>query len=379
MALPLQHGVPAPDPRPIVVPEPTTARKGALRYISQKPEDKLFTALLDRRELNTRSMVASLGVHVAAVILVVLAPLLLTEQLGNFKRRAFVELVAPPAMINPAPPPIKVKLPPPPPPSPKVVEPAKPKIELPPPPPERIQEAKKIPVMPPEPRFEDAVRPGPVSPAKPAVTVNVFSEGSSAKPTLNLPAKQVQTGGFGDPNGAAGQPIPAKAGNIAQLGSFDLPGGPGYGNGSGGARGARGMLASVGFGNGVASAAGDGGRHSAVRQGSFGDSQPAAEAPRTAPRPKAESPTAPIEIISKPRPVYTDEARRLKLEGEVLLDVLFGASGQPRVMNITRGLGHGLDEAAVRAAEQIQYRPARRDGQPVDYRATVHIVFQLAY
>jgi TonB family protein len=378
MALPLQHGVPAPDPRPFVVPEPGTARKGALRYISQKPEDKLFTALLDRRELNTRSMVASLGVHVAAVILVVLAPLLLTEQLGNFKRRAFVELVAPPAMINPAPPPIKVKLPPPPPP--KVVEPAKPKIELPPPPPERIQEAKKIPVTPPEPKFEDAVRPGPVSPAKPAVTVNVFSEGSSAKPTLNLPAKQVQTGGFGDPNGAAGQPIPAKAGNIAQLGSFDLPGGPGYGNGSGGARGARGMVASVGFGNGVASAAGDGGRHSAIRQGSFGDSQPAAEAPRAAPRPKpAESQTAPIEIISKPRPVYTEEARRLKLEGEVLLDVLFGAAGQPRVMNITRGLGHGLDEAAVRAAEQIQYRPARRDGQPVDYRATVHIVFQLAY
>jgi TonB family protein len=378
MALPLQHGVPAPDPRPFVVPEPGTARKGALRYISQKPEDKLFTALLDRRELNTRSMVASLGVHVAAVILVVLAPLLLTEQLGNFKRRAFVELVAPPAMISPAPPPMKVKLPPPPPP--KVVEPAKPKIELPPPPPERIWEAKKIPVTPPEPKFEDAVRPGPVSPAKPAVTVNVFSEGSSAKPTLNLPAKQVQTGGFGDPNGAAGQPIPAKAGNIAQLGSFDLPGGPGYGNGSGGARGARGMVASVGFGNGVASAAGDGGRHSAIRQGSFGDSQPAAEAPRAAPRPKpAESQTAPIEIISKPRPVYTEEARRLKLEGEVLLDVLFGASGQPRVMNITRGLGHGLDEAAVRAAEQIQYRPARRDGQPVDYRATVHIVFQLAY
>jgi TonB family protein len=233
--------------------------------------------------------------------------------------------------------------------------------------------------MPPEPKFEDAVRPGLVSPAKPAVTVNVFFEGSSAKPTLNLSAKQVQTGGFGDPDGAAGQPIPAKAGNIAQLGSFDLPGGPGYGNGAGGARGAHGMVASASFGNGVAGDGGALGRHSTVRQGSFGDSRPAAETPRAA-RPKPmESPTTPIEIISKPRPVYTEKARRLKLEGEVLLDVLFGASGQPRVMTITRGLGHGLDEAAVRAAEQIQYRPARRDGQPVDYRATVHIVFQLAY
>jgi len=41
-------------------------------------------------------------------------------------------------------------------------------------------------------------------------------------------------------------------------------------------------------------------------------------------------------------------------------------------------LGHGLDEAASHAAEQIRFKPAKRDGQPSDYTALVHIVFQLA-
>ena len=64
---------------------------------------------------------------------------------------------------------------------------------------------------------------------KQAVKTNVFSTGSSATPTIARASSQVQTGGFGDPNG-----IPAKAGqgkavNIAALGSFDLPSGPGYG------------------------------------------------------------------------------------------------------------------------------------------------------
>src|SRR5260370_37867622 len=87
---------------------------------------------------------------------------------------------------------------------------------------------------------------------KQAVKTNVFSTGSSATPTIARAASQVQTGGFGDPNG-----IPAKAGqgkpvNIAALGSFDLPSGPGYGNGTGGAKGVPGVVASSGFGNGTA-------------------------------------------------------------------------------------------------------------------------------
>ena len=68
-----------------------------------------------------------------------------------------------------------------------------------------------------------------------------------------------------------------------------------------------------------------------------------------------------------------------KIEGEVLLDVTFGADGTLRVHHVDRGLGHGLDEAAIRAAQQIRFRPARRDGQPFDTVAVLHIVFELAY
>src|SRR5207302_8336970 len=92
---------------------------------------------------------------------------------------------------------------------------------------------------------------------RPPVKTNVFSTGSSATPTMAAAPQKVQTGGFGDPNGVPANPNSSgKPANIAQLGSFDLPAGPGYGNGTGGAKGARGVVASTGFGNGVAT--GDG-------------------------------------------------------------------------------------------------------------------------
>ena len=89
--------------------------------------------------------------------------------------------------------------------------------------------------------------------------------------------------------------------------------------------------------------------------------------------------TSPVEVLSKPNPVYTEEARNLKLEGEVLLEMSFSASGTLQVNRVVRGLGHGLDEAAVAAAKKIRFKPALRNGQPVDSTAIVHVVFQLAY
>jgi TonB family protein len=86
----------------------------------------------------------------------------------------------------------------------------------------------------------------------------------------------------------------------------------------------------------------------------------------------------PAEILSKPVPNYTEEARTKKIEGEVLLEVVFEASGKLRVLKVVRGLGHGLDDAAVHAAEQIRFKPALKDGQPSDSTAVVHIIFQLA-
>ena len=112
-----------------------------------------------------------------------------------------------------------------------------------------------------------------------------------------------------------------------------------------------------------------------VQQTAFGHVTTAPPPARPAPRP--ERVDVAVEVLSKPTPAYTDEARALKLEGDVLLEVEFFASGQVRVLRIVRGLGHGLDESAARAAERIAFKPARTSSGPVDFRTTVQITFRL--
>lgn len=216
----------------------------------------------------------------------------------------------------------------------------------------------------------------PVMP-KQAVKTNVFSTGSSAPQTVALPPQKVQTGGFGDPNGVAAKANPGKAVNIAQAGGFDMPTGPGYGNGTGGAKGVRGVVASTGFGGDVAKVDPRPARGQ-VQTAGFGDADvPAPPTVQSRPAEVAARLT-PAEILSKPTPIYTEEARSKKIEGEVLLEVVLEASGKIRVLKVVRGLGHGLDDAAVRAAEQIRFKPAMRDGQPSDSTAVLHIIFQIA-
>jgi len=89
--------------------------------------------------------------------------------------------------------------------------------------------------------------------------------------------------------------------------------------------------------------------------------------------------TTNLEILDKPRPMYTDEARRLHIEGEVLIQALFEASGRIRVLKVIRALGHGLDENAETAASAIHFRPATKNGQATDIVAVVRIQFQLVY
>jgi TonB family protein len=225
----------------------------------------------------------------------------------------------------------------------------------------------------------------PVAPVVPLAIVktNVFSTGSSAASTIERAAQRVQTGGFGDPNSVPSQPANGRPMTVAKLGSFDLPSGANIGNGTGGTRGAARVVASAGFGNGMAIGDGSGNLAASrgtatVQQGGFGD----ANAPEPAPvRKAAENASAkilPAEILSKPTPAYTEEARQLRIEGEVLLEVVLEASGQLRVIKVVRGLGYGLDESAIRAAEQIHFKPASQNGQPTDSTALLHIIFQLA-
>ena len=85
-----------------------------------------------------------------------------------------------------------------------------------------------------------------------------------------------------------------------------------------------------------------------------------------------------LEVISKPPVHYTDEARQLKVQGDVVLRVTFLASGQVVIQGVVRGLGHGLDEEARRVAQMILFRPATRNGEAVDTTTTITITFQLA-
>ncbi|MGH9536280.1 MAG: energy transducer TonB [Terriglobales bacterium] len=217
--------------------------------------------------------------------------------------------------------------------------------------------------------------------ARPSLVVHTGEFGSSATPTVNAPIQKVQTGGFGDPNGIPGQGKPNAHLVAANSGAFDLPQGPGTGNGSGGAKGIKGTIASAGFGNGIAQAGqGDGrsnGRGATVQNAGFAEQQTTHGVKQQ--QVDALPATTPVEILSKPNPVYTEEARNLRLEGEVLLEVMFGANGQLHVIRVVRGMGHGLDEAAIAAANKMRFKPAQHYNQPIDSTATVHVVFQLAY
>ncbi|MFZ0419022.1 MAG: TonB family protein [Candidatus Sulfotelmatobacter sp.] len=144
-------------------------------------------------------------------------------------------------------------------------------------------------------------------------------------------------------------------------------------------RGTPGVAASSGFGNGSATAVNRPRPSSvAVQPSGFDEANgPVLPAARSHPTEGA-APTVPAKILSKPTPIYSQEARRLRIEGEVLLEVVLEASGDLRVVRVVRGLGHGLDDNAVRAAEQIHFRPAMSAGQPTDSTIFLHIIFQLA-
>jgi TonB family protein len=288
---------------------------------------------------------------------------------------AKVKAVAPKVEPKPAPPIEPVKLNPQQPhifanlAAPKKVEPKVEKIEA------------KVPEM--NPAFDavkiDTKESGPKRP-KEDVKVGNLGTGSAAPATVKAPVDQVQTGGFGDPNGIAGKGDPNHATNVNRLGSPALPGGEGYGNGTGGKNGIRGTVASTGFGNGTATPpAGGSGKKGTVVAGGFGD---AADATAAAPKKKADASgpaDTPPDILEKPKPEYTTEGRTLKIEGDVVIDMVFLANGTVQINRVVSGLGHGLDDSAVRSAQQIKFKPAKRQGEAVDFPARVRIEFRLAY
>ncbi len=338
--------------------------------------------LLPERKLNKKAIATAYGIVALVLLIVINVSVFMPERL-TIAQYHITEIIPMPS-LRPEPEPIKIK----------------PAVHA------KLLPAEKLPVFE-QPKLvvpHEIHREAPQPVEAPKVVVNQFAPpqiklavggarpqlihtgdfiptGSSQTPTVNAPIEKVQTGGFGDPNGLKGTGKQGAKLYAAAMGSFDMPAGPGQGNGSGGANGIKGTVASADFGNGVATGGKGDGRSNGkggVSTGGFGTEQVVHQGPKIAQADSGPA-TTPVEITFKPNPIYTQEARDLKLEGEVLLEVSFSANGTLHVNRVVRGLGHGLDEAATAAANKIRFKPALRYSQPVDSTAIVHVTFQLAY
>jgi TonB family protein len=327
-------------------------------------------------------------VNIAAGGILVLLTMAQVHQQKAHQYQA-TELVFPVEQPKPYIPPVpKVKVIPPPP----KVE-AKPKISIPKPQPEPPKpQVVKMPT--PEAPHLVAAPPKAVTPP-PQPKVGLFKSAAPTQVANNNSAPSLKTGGFGDPVGVTPNPTASKPSTIAAVGAFGSAPGPAQGAGaarqgsvhgtsfgSGVANGVpggkdRGAVASAGFSSGVVGGTGTPGSHGTVAATSF--SSPVNVASGSPHAAKAENPAStPIVVVTKPLPQYTSEAKQLKIEGDVTLEVRFTASGQVQVLRVMNGLGHGLDEQAKQAAERIRFKPATKNGEPVDQVSVIHISFQLA-
>ncbi len=333
----------------------------------------------------------SFGVSMVTNLSIMALLVLLTAAVHKVQKQKYIEHMVFTETTPPPPPPkiivpkVKVIAPP----QPEMVKLDPPKITVPKiqPPPELPKPVKldqpdqpKLPPAPPK-----AVAP------PPQPKVGLFA---SAKPTPvanNMAQASQKTGGFGDPIGAKPNPNSTNSQMVA-MGAFNQA--PGASAGAGAARkgavggtsfGAgvangvpgghdMGKVASAGFANGVVGGTGKPGGTGTVSTAGFNSgAAPVQVAIKT-----TEPAFIPPVVISEPHPQYTPEAAQLRIQGEVTLQVRFMASGQVEVLRVVNGLGHGLDEAAKRVAEQIRFKPAEKDGHPVDHTTLIHVTFQLA-
>ena len=139
----------------------------------------------------------------------------------------------------------------------------------------------------------------------------------------------------------------SNAGTVGRVASAGIPGATGSGNGE-----QYGRVASAGI--------------------------PTAAPTEVARQTRIEPTSTNLEVLSKPPVRYTPEAREKKVQGDVVLRVTFMANGRVVVLGLVHGLGYGLDQEAMREAEHIRFRPATRDGHPINLTTEIVITFQLA-
>ena len=82
-------------------------------------------------------------------------------------------------------------------------------------------------------------------------------------------------------------------------------------------------------------------------------------------------------ILYKEKAEYTQEAKDNKVEGTVVLSVVFGVDGQIGDIRVIQGLPHGLTQKAIEATSKIRFEPAMKDGRPVSVRGNLEFMFSL--
>jgi TonB family protein len=354
---------------------------------SNDPLNRANLGLLPEEKGRFGSFGISTVINVVAAVILVLITMAQIRQEQQRRQYQTTELIFPVEQPKPyIPPAPKIKIIPPPPKieQPKIIPP-KPQPEPPKPAPVKLPtpEAPRLVPAPPK-----AVTP------PPQPKVGLFKSAAPTHVANNNSAPTPKVGGFGDPMGVTPNPHASRPATIAAVGAFGAA--PGPANGAGAARQGsvhgtsfgsgvatgvpggkdRGTVASAGFNSGVVGGTGTPGSHGTVATGGFNTPVNSGSGERVA---RAQEPqSTPIVIVSKPLPQYTQEARQLRIQGDVTLEVRFTASGRVEVLRVVNGLGHGLDQQAIVAAERIRFKPATKNGTPVDQVSTIHITFQLA-
>ena len=82
-------------------------------------------------------------------------------------------------------------------------------------------------------------------------------------------------------------------------------------------------------------------------------------------------------VLSKVDPEYSEEARKAKYSGTVLLSVIVDTEGKARDIHVIKSLGMGLDEKAMEAVAKWRFKPGMKGGQPVNVRAQIEVNFRL--
>lgn len=181
---------------------------------------------------------------------------------------------------------------------------------------------------------------------------------SPEPPKIKNPQMVVASTIYGDP-----KTIPTMRGPIGDPTGIPAPpsSGPGRGDGIG-----RGQGQGVGAGDGGGLGPGRGGNAGGgdIGLGGGGGVQPMTANLR---------PT----ILYKEKAKYTEEARQNKVQGTVVLNVIFTADGRITSIRVVRGLPDGLTEKAIEAAQRIRFNPAVKNGAPVSVRGNLEFSFNL--